>query len=358
MKVALHTGQLLQAVPGGIGRYVSHLLHALPEVGVEAAPFAAGPAPTDLEGYVDLGRPGGSVRYELWHRLRQPVIRVDGDLVHAPSLAVPPPGRRPLVVTVHDLVFLRQPEHLTPRGVAFHRRGLELARRHAAAIVVPSRFVAGDLASEGFAPERIHVAPHGVELGAAPSPELAADRRARLGVRAPYLLFVGTIEPRKGVPDLLTAHAALRRSHPDLALVLAGRPGWGPPPMVDRPGVTALGHTDDADLDALYRGAMAFVLPSRYEGFGMPVLEAMVRDCPVVTTDVASLPEVAGGAAELVSPGDVDELTSTLDALVVDEDRRRDMAEAGRRHAAAFTWQRSARAHADAYAAALALARS
>src|SRR5690606_15549748 len=131
----------------------------------------------------------GPVRYELWHRLRRPRVRVPGDVVHATSLAVPPPGGRPLVVTVHDLVFLRQPEHLTHRGVTFHRRGLELARREAAVLVTPTAFGRDDLAREGVDPERVHVAPHGVQVWRS-SPDHTDDDAvlADLGVRPPFLL--------------------------------------------------------------------------------------------------------------------------------------------------------------------------
>lgn len=354
MRAALHVGQLLQPIPGGIGRYVRHLLDTLPGAGVDVVPFAAGAAPGLLAGYVDLGPPTGAARYELWHRLRQPVVRVDAEVVHAPSLAVPPTGRCPLVVTVHDLVFLHQPEHLTRRGVSFHRRGLQLARRSAAAFVVPSAFVADELATAGVGRERIHVAHHGV---AAPAPRASAEvdaALARLGVRPPFVLFVGTVEPRKGVGDLLDAHAALRRELPDLGLVVVGQQGWGDPPDLDRPGVVVAGRVGDDDLDALYRAATAFSLPSSYEGFGMPVVEAMARGCPVVTTTAGALPEVCGGAARLVAPGDTDALAAALAELVDDDDRRRVAAEAGRERASAFTWTASAEAHATAYRAALA----
>lgn len=358
MQVAVHVGQLLQPVPGGIGRYVRGLLAALPGAGMEpvafAAAAAAGTAPGGLGAYVDLGWPGGALRYELWHRLRRPALRVPGDVVHATSLAVPPPGDRPLVVTVHDLVFLRHPEHLTPRGVAFHRRGLELARREAAAVVVPSAFGRHELVAEGFDAGLVHVAHHGVEP---PGPALEPRARAAvirgLGVRPPFVLFVGTIEPRKGVADLLSAHSVLRAAHPDLALVLAGPRGWGPALELSGPGVVALGPVDDPSLDALYRAAVALALPSHYEGFGLPVIEAMARGCPVVATDAACLAEVAGGAADLVAVGDADALAGALDRLVSDEDRRRELAQAGRERAASFSWEASAAAHARAYSAAL-----
>lgn len=357
VRVAVHVGQLLQPVPGGIGRYVRALLPALPGAGVDAVAFAAGPRPEGVGAYVDLGRPRGPLRYEAWHRLRRPAVPVPADVVHATSLAVPPPGGRPLVVTVHDLVFLRHPEHLTRRGVSFHRRGLAVARREAAGVVVPTAFGRGELVAEGFDAELVHVAPHGVDVPPTPAAAVTTSRLGRLNVEPPFVLFVGTLEPRKGVADLLDAHAALRVHRPDLDLVLAGPPGWGPPLDLSPAGVVPLGPVDDAGLDALYRAAVALALPSRYEGFGLPVLEAMARGCPVVTTDAACLPEVGGGAAELVPVGDIDALAGALERILSDTDHRRRLAAAGRERAAAFSWDASAWAHAAAYAAVVASTR-
>jgi glycosyltransferase involved in cell wall biosynthesis len=354
MSAAVHVGQLLQPVPGGIGRYVRHLLEALPAVGVDVHAFAAGPAPDGVAPYTDLGQPTGAVRYEVWHRFRRPIIRVPGDVVHATSLAIPPAGRRPLVVTIHDLVFLRQPEHLTTRGVAFHRRGLSIARREAAAVIVPSEFSKADLVTEGFDEARVFVAPHGVDVPASPSDLAVAERLEALGVRTPFLLFVGTVEPRKGVGDVLDAHAALRADRPDLDVVLAGPPGWGEQPQLDRPGVVTTGSVDDDHLDALYRAAAALVLPERYSGFGLPVAEAMARGCPVVITDAASLPEVAGDAGVVVPVGDVDALVDAIASIVDDPGRRAKLSELALARGASFTWERSAEIHRKVYEAAMA----
>ncbi|MGE0796170.1 MAG: glycosyltransferase family 4 protein [Acidimicrobiia bacterium] len=356
MRVAVHAGQLLQPVPGGIGRYVRSLLGALPGAGVDPVPFGAGPAPAGLPGdlperWHDLGRPGGGLRYELWHRLRRPAVGVPGGVVHATSLAVPPAGGRPLVVTVHDLVVLRQPEHLTRRGVAFHRRGLELTRREASVVVVPSEFGRDDLARAGFDPARVQVAPHGVELPA-PAPDPAAVLQG-LGIRPPYLLFVSTIEPRKGVGDVLEAHRRLRRLHPDLGLVLVGAPGWGPPPDLGGPGVLAVGRVDDdSRLDVLYRQAVALAHPASYEGFGLTPLEAMARGCPVVVSDAACLPEVVGDGGIVVPTGDVGALADALGGLIGGGAERARWSAAGLARAGGFTWEASALAHRRAYEAA------
>lgn len=332
LRVALHTGQLDQPVPGGIGRYIEGLLRHLPEAGIEVVPFAGSPW-----------------RYRAWHGVRRPRVRLHPapDLVHAPSLAVPPPGGRPLVVTVHDLAF----SFLSPRGRAFHLRGLTLAKEEAGAVVVPSRATAAELLATGFDPVRIHVVPHGIDPPAEPAPNEVAVRLERLGVAAPYVLFVGTIEPRKGLDVLAAAHAALRADHPDLRLVVAGPPGWGEVPGLDRPGVVLLGRVEEADLDALYRGAALLALPSRAEGFGLPALEAMARGCPVVVSAAGALPEVVGDAGAVVAAGDThaDVLASALATLLGREALREDLAERGRRRAAGFTWAACAEGHRRAY---------
>lgn len=360
MKVALHVGQLLQRVPGGIGRYVTELRGALDALGVDVIPFAAGDPSVHrlaaLPGYVDLGHPWVPMRYELWHRLRRPVVRIPADVVHAPSLAVPPTGRTPLVVTVNDVAFVHHPEAFTRRGVAFHRRGLELARRHAASVVVPSEFTRDELVALGFDDRRLFVARHGVAVTTTTPDDEVATRLRRVAVTEPYLLAVGTIEPRKNLPTLAAAIARVRREHAGLRLVLAGPRGWGEVPGLDTGWVRELGAVDDATLHALYRGAVACGIPSRYEGFGMPALEAMARGCPVIASDVASLPEVVGDAGVLVAPDDLGAWAQALTALLDDPARRAELVRRGTARAAGFTWETSARAHLDAYAGAIRIA--
>jgi glycosyltransferase involved in cell wall biosynthesis len=171
-----------------------------------------------------------------------------------------------------------------------------------------------------------------------------------------YVLFVGTVEPRKGIDVLLAAHDALRRQgHPDLRLVIAGPPGWGETPALDGPGVVAPGRIDEATLDALYRGAAVLAVPSRSEGFGLPALEAMARGCPVVASQAGALPEVVGDAGLLVAPGDPEALATALARILSDDSLAASLGAAGHRRAATFTWSACTAAHLAAYHAALGL---
>jgi glycosyltransferase involved in cell wall biosynthesis len=361
VRVAVHAGQMLQPVPGGIGRYEIALLRHLPEHGVEPIAFAAGARPRNVARrvpWIDLGPPRGSVRYELWHRLRRPEIRIEADLVHAPSLAVPPVRGRPLVVTVHDVAFRRLPATTTKRGVSFHTRGLTLARKHANLVVVPSAFTGRELEHEGFERDRIAVIPFGVDPPAPRDPDEIDRAVARAGVQSPYVLTVGTVEPRKDIPTIVRAVERLRRARPDLTLVVVGPRGWGEVRGLDRPFVDVVGPQPWSVLDALYRRADVFCLASLYEGFGLPVVEAMARGVPTIATTGSALEEMIDDAGVLFDPGDVDACARAIERVLDDSALRAHLARAGRARAGELTWGRSIERHREAYARALARAAS
>jgi glycosyltransferase involved in cell wall biosynthesis len=247
------------------------------------------------------------------------------------------------VATVHDLAFLDHPEWYTPRGVRFFRRGTELARTRADAVVVPSEATAADCRRHGVDPGRIHVVPHGVTVPAVDGADVAR-LRDRLGLHRPYVLWCGTREPRKNLPGLLAGFALVAaRRDLDLDLVLVGPDGWGDTGaapdrgLADR--VRAVGFLPPADLAAAYAGAAVFCYPSLVEGFGMPVLEAMAHGVPVVTSAGSAMAEVAGDAAVLVDPHDPPAIAAGIEAALAD---RRARAAAGRAVAERHTWQAAA----------------
>jgi glycosyltransferase involved in cell wall biosynthesis len=260
---------------------------------------------------------------------------------------VPPTGRRPLVATVHDLAFRHFPEAYPAAGRRYHERSARIVADEAARVLVPSEATARDLAElYGVDRGRVRITPLGVEVPAEPD-HAGAERLLRdLGVRGRFLLAVGTLEPRKNLPRLLGAFGQVSGELPEHWLVVVGPVGWGPRlrPTWDSVRVKLAGPVGDSLLHALYQVADGLAYPSLYEGFGLPVLEAMANGVPVLTSDRSSLPEVAGGAALLVDPLDRDAIAAGLVRLAGDEDLRRRLVEAGRRRAAGFTWRATAAA--------------
>jgi glycosyltransferase involved in cell wall biosynthesis len=349
MRLGVVLEQCLAPVPGGTGRYSREV----------AAALARTAGPTDVvEGAVAWHRstaaaqvPGvrGPRRLPLprrglvaaWERGRGP--GVGGDAVLAPTPLFPPAGRTPCVVVVHDAVPWTHPETLTPRGVAWHRSQVERAAREAALVVVPTLAVAAELRRH-VALRELLVVGEGVS-GDLAVPADAAARARRLGLPERYLLTVATLEPRKGL-DVLLAALALPEA-PALPLLCVGQPGWGGLDLDEMaaglpPGrVRALGRVPDADLAVLLDRATALVVPSRAEGFGLPLLEAMAAGTPVVTSDAAALVEVGAGAAR-VSPLEPAALAVALREVADDRALRARMSDAGRARAAAFSWDAAA----------------
>jgi glycosyltransferase involved in cell wall biosynthesis len=272
---------------------------------------------------------------------------------HGTNFVLPPLSRAGGLVTVHDLAYLRYRETVTG-DAAQYADLVPAALRRGASVLAVSHAMAAEIAAEyGIDDDRITVAHHGVDpaWGGAEPPS-ASDRR-RLGLPERYLLFMGNLEPRKNLGTLLRAHAQARAEDQDVPpLVLVGPAGWGdrwqghPPDPAD---VVLAGYLADDDLRAAVAGAAAVCMPSHYEGFGLPVLEAMAAGRPVVASDISAHREVAGVHAELLPALDTDAWADALTRVAagrLDDPTR----EVGRRaHAAGFTWRASAEAHLRAY---------
>ena len=305
------------------------------------------------------------LQYLLWHLvgIAGPLSRAgdEADVVHTPTFLVPPRKKTPLVVTVHDLTLLRFPRQHPWNTRILMGSGLRRAVRDADAFLAVSEYTRLDLIRlTGAAPERVFVTPEAADARFTPRPDNGA--LARYGLEKPYLLSVGTLEPRKNLRVLLRAFAALaekpsaKKAADPLTLVLAGAKGWMYDEiftLVERLGlqerVRITGYVADDDLPVLYSQAQVFIYPSMFEGFGLPVLEAMQCGTPVITTNVSSLPEVAGSAALLFTPDKVEELVGALSRILSEPGLHADMCGRSLEQARRFSWKRTADLTADVY---------
>ncbi len=286
------------------------------------------------------------------------------DVAHATANAFAswlPPQARARVLTIHDVVALRHSGTLcsSELGAAMRAR-LPADVRRADLILTDSAFSKAEICDLlAFPPERVAVAPLASSLDTAAA--APADAVVAGASEAPYLLYVGTLDPRKNIAMLLDAFAAFRQSQPAARLVLVGKPGWRGDACLEQIGRSAgVSHRPTcsaADLTRLYRGARGTLLVSRYEGFGLPILEAMALGCPVCYATGSSLGEIAGDAGIAVAPDDRDAIVEAMRLLWTDSSRRRALAQAGLERARSFTWARTAAATLDAYRLALAAAR-
>lgn len=298
-------------------------------------------------------RPDGQVRslpvarpwlYETWNRVGWPRVEsVTGpiDVCHS-TVAIPAATRRPHVVTVHDIAFVHTPERFSAHGVRVMRRGLDRCRR-ADLVLCPSRATADDLVGLGFDEERLRTVPWGVEEVAV-SPSDLERVRSDYALPNAFVLFVGTIEPRKNLRGLVAA----MRSVPDVPLVVAGAAGWGDaiPDGIDATDVRFVGFVADGDLRPLLQAATVVAYPSFQEGFGLPILEAMAQGTPVVTSSGSATEEVAGGAAALADPNDPDSIADAIERVLADRDR---WAAAALARARTSTWDATVDATVAAY---------
>lgn len=369
MKVAFGADQLWASVPGGIGTYVRELAPALAaREGVDLSLWHCrssnvGPDPTWLDAFEMMEVPGPiRTLYPQWNLLGRPRLppTFQGlDVVHAAGPAGVPPVRRgtALVVTVHDLAHHRFPDLFPTTWRRLYGAGVRATVRRAAAILAPSRATAEDLTNiAGADPARVHVTPLAAALPA--TSDDTADACRRLKVPTPYVLFVGTLEPRKNVVQLVRAYRQIAPEVPH-ALVLAGPDGWHVEDLDDElarggPGtIVRTGRVGERDLDALYRGADAFAYPSSSEGFGLPVLEAMARGVAVVTSETPALVEVSDDAGLRVEADDVAGLADVLARVLTDRALNEDLRARGRARARSYSWEATARATLDAYRSAI-----
>ena len=287
-----------------------------------------------------------SALYEAWIRLNWPKVEsVTGsiDVVHATGL-VPAATSSPLVVTVHDVAWIHQPEHFSRHGVRTMSKSLEVIGRRAQIVLCSSRATQHDLAHVGIDPARVRVVPLGVDVVEV-TDEAVERLRKNYDLPDEFVLFVGTIEPRKNLVRLAEAMRPL-----SMPLVIAGAEGWGDAQPDAGDAARFLGFVPERDLAALYSAASVFAYPSLREGFGLPVAEAMAQGTPVVTSTGTSTEEVAAGAAVLVDPTDVASISAgILEAL----ERRPELSAAGRLRATDLTWQSTAERTVEAYREAL-----
>jgi glycosyltransferase involved in cell wall biosynthesis len=358
------------AVPadrGGVGRYVDGLIPALSRAGAHLAVVCQR---ADAERYqrmapdVEVVAGPAAIAHRparlAWEQTGLPLVaqQVRAEVVHSPHYTMPLRVGRPVVVTIHDATFFTQPDQHTAVKGTFFRSATRTALRRATRVIVPSKATRDELVRVLDAdPTKLDVAYHGVdpEIFHVPTEADKARVAARLGLRGPYVAFLGILEPRKNVPNLIRGwvKAVHWRDEPP-ALVLAGGSGWDEDvdaAIAEVPAhlrVIRPGYLRFADLPGYLGGATVVAFPSHGEGFGLPVLEAMACGAPVLTTHRLSLPEVGGDAVAYTEPG-ADEIAAGLTALLDDAARRRQLAEAAIARAREFTWAISAEAHMASY---------
>ncbi|WP_051337283.1 glycosyltransferase family 4 protein [Leisingera daeponensis] len=369
LRVACFANQFGDRQGHGLARYARELLEALrgiggPEIipvagwsGLEPEALAARQQETGLQ-LTGLGRRGTSL---LWTFLGRPSLEacLDApvDVVHAVSLGYPVATRKPLVVTIHDLGPLIRPDYFRNTRPWVMQRSLDQAVRQADVIACVSQYTA-DTVREYAGPgveARLRVVLEGVSEAFFTPADPALLHRFALPPGVPFILSAGAASPRKNLAGLLRAMTVLGSSIPH-HLVLVGGAGWdsgeiaralAAPALRNR--VHRLGYVSDPELRALYQAADLYVHPSLFEGFGLPVLEAMASGTPVVASDRTSLPEVAGQAGCLCDASDPEALAAAILQVCGSEELRARMAAQGRRRARQFSWSSCARAMAGIY---------
>jgi glycosyltransferase involved in cell wall biosynthesis len=295
--------------------------------------------------------------HRLWRSVNVPTVS-GFDLVHGPNYVVPPAGDAARLVTVHDLTAWRFPEMVSAHS-QFYPEHLRRAVAGGAHVHAVSHFVANELVDDlGLPAGRVHVAENGYEADLSGKGDAA---RGRAAVGAPYVLVLGTVEPRKDHVGLVKAMLDVWTRLPEIKLAIVGPDGWASEALSEtidgldcRDRIVRLGYVDGHTKRDLLAGAELLAFPSKYEGFGLPILEAMGAGVPVVSTTAGAIPEVAGHAALLVAPGDSTAMAEAIQSIVLDESLRGELVAEGRRNVQRYSWDRSATRLAGIYATLLA----
>lgn len=379
----------LAGSPSGIGQFVGELMSALSRLNDSARPVDTTDASgVELLPYVlsaRLARKGrggqlasvpwcfdlpvrspmlpAALAFRLWRRTNRFTLDktlAPATVIHGTNFIVPPSRQYARVVTVHDCSPIRYPE-LCSAQVRAAVPALRRAIRDGAWVHVPSTFIAEEVQNLlGADAERVVTIPHGIprlvgasEIGAAPAPEIQ-----ELVERGPFVLWLGTFEPRKNLARLVAAFGRIANDYPEHRLMLAGGDGVhraavdavvASLPFNVRARILVLGYVDSATRTTLLRHAQVLAYPSIYEGFGFPVLEAMLAGTPVIAAQAGAIPEVAGDAALLVEPADVDAIAGALDVVLGDETLAARLVAAGTARTAAFSWDTAATAMTQLY---------
>jgi glycosyltransferase involved in cell wall biosynthesis len=360
----------------GVSRYIEYLLHNLPdvldpadEVSVFAGPAARDPArlrdlPASIQWQWSLWPTSKVPIRVVWEQIAAPIVtsRQRVGLIHGPVNVVPLASRTPAVVTIHDLAFLEYPEQYPRLQRRYLKAMTSASARKASRVITVSNFTGTDVAARlGVDESKIVSIPNGVSDEFLPrqhSAELASFREEH---RLPeeFLLFVGTLQPRKNLVGLLRAYARVDKEN-RLPLYVVGGEGWMYSDIFDEVNRLGIGkdvhfpgYAASETLPLWYSAATAFIYPSFYEGFGLPVLEAMACGTPVITSNRTSLPEVVGEAGVLVDPGDPDDMADAIRRMLADTAYRETLARNGQTQAQQYTWQRTARETAAVYRAVL-----
>jgi glycosyltransferase involved in cell wall biosynthesis len=352
--VGYYTARLMEGLAAGAGDGIVTRLVVLSNREVPVAP---------QDGTLEVHTSGRFGVRSVWMQFVLPWIlrRVRPDLVHFTNYLAPLACPVPYVVSVHDMSLSLLPQYHTVKKRLLTSTLVPSVARAARMVLAPSESTRRDIVRLlGLDPARVRVVPYAPGPAFAPQPPDAQRLARAYGVAEPYFVYVGTLEPRKNLTRALRAFATLAAALPDHRFVLAGQPGWHCDDVLAEVQAAAgrvllLGYVPEEDLPLLYSHAVAMVYPSLYEGFGLPVVEAMACGTPVITSRSSSLEEIARDAAALVDPLDERSIAEAMHAVATDPALRASLRTRGLARAASFTWARTARETAEVYGEALAL---